>query len=168
MIGSFHNWVGGGGTGSAWCSNMKLEIADPETIKLLMTSPQEGGPALGQAWLRPHKLPFSSAGEPTFLLGLPNGLHGDRADDSARHAGIRRLIWKYLITEEAVKRQSRSDPVIQKLLLQLRDAVHGKPMSEWGSTNEDGKGLPSFILRYMHYVLFGLDLTVEQYKERCL
>ena len=65
------------------------------------------GPALGQAWLRPHKLPVSSAGgDPTFLLALANGLAGR---ESERHAAIRRLIWKYLINEAALKRQSRAD-----------------------------------------------------------
>ena len=40
--------------GPVWCDNLKVEVADPEMMRLLMTSPQEGGPALGQVHLRPR------------------------------------------------------------------------------------------------------------------
>ena len=49
--------------GPVWCDNMKVEIADHETMRLLMTGPQDGGPALGQAWLRKHKLPKTADGK---------------------------------------------------------------------------------------------------------
>jgi len=152
--------------GDTWCDNMKVEVGDPEQMRLIMTSPQEGGPALGQAWLRAHKLPHSEKGQPIFPISLPNGLGGDRQAASDMHTDIRKLIWKYLINEKAYKRQSRSDPVIARLLLNMRKAAHGKTdrsgLGEWGGTKD---GLAGFILRYMHYVLFDLDLTTEQFDD---
>jgi hypothetical protein len=34
--------------GPVWCDNLKVEIADPELMRMIMSNPQHGGPALGQ------------------------------------------------------------------------------------------------------------------------
>ena len=57
--------------GEVWCDNLKVEVAHPETMRLIMTAPQDGGPALGQASLRPHKLPTQAA---TSIAQPPEGL----------------------------------------------------------------------------------------------
>ncbi|CAE8619576.1 unnamed protein product, partial [Polarella glacialis] len=115
MIHGFNKEVG-----AAWCDNMKVEIADPAVMQEMMTSPQDGGPSLGQAWLAPHMLPTRIGGESLFLPNLASGL-GDAA--SEQRSTIRALLWKYLLNDEAVARQSRDDPVISRLLLELRAAV---------------------------------------------
>jgi hypothetical protein len=103
--------------GPVWCDNMKVEVADPELVRLIMSSPQDGGPALGQAWLRPHKLPHSARGEPLFLLDLANGLDEAKPVESKRHADVRALIAKYLINKRALARQQRGDRVVERLLV---------------------------------------------------
>jgi len=158
MIKEFRSTIG-----EWWCDNMKVEMAHPETMKLMMTSPQDGGPALGQAWLRPEKLPRSPDGHNLFLLALPNGLGGEWAEGSARHAHLRQMIFKYLITEGTTKRQSTSDPVTRRLFANLRPVVlSGESSSVWTKSQD---GLAGFMLRYMHYALFGLDLSDEQFDD---
>lgn len=129
-----------------------------------MAACQEGGPFLGQAHLVQDKLPKTQDGRELFMIGLPNGLAGDRAAESLLHTQLRDLVFKYLINDDAYTRQSRDDPVTRDLLLNLRAAVHGKTnrgaMKEWSASKD---GLPGFILRYMHYVLFGLVLNDEHF-----
>ena len=43
MINGFRKEIG-----DVWCDNLKVEVANPETARLIMTSPQDGGPSLGQ------------------------------------------------------------------------------------------------------------------------
>jgi len=166
--------------GPVWCDNLKVEVADEELAKLIMMNPQDGGPALGQAWLREHKLPhMRSDNSRLFLIDMANDMANDHADasdaaahtgkmttlkqESVRHAQIRGSIFKYLINAETEKRQSTSDPVIQRLYANLRKEVHsGRSSSEWG---ESKAGLAGFILRYLHYALFALDLTDEQFEQ---
>ena len=162
MIRGFRSEVG-----EAWCDNMKLEVANPETAKLIMTNPQDGNASLGQAWLRPHMLPQRANGDPLFLLQLPNGLGGDKAAGSAMHEAIRKLIFKYFINEAAVKRQSRSDPVTRRLYANLRRVVRSRGPTEEPKWTSSRDGLPGFVLRYMHYVLFGLDLSEAQFTQLC-
>jgi hypothetical protein len=157
-----------------------VSVADEELAKLIMMNPQDGGPALGQAWLREHKLPhMRSDNSRLFLIDMANDMANDHADasdaaahtgkmttleqESVRHAQIRGSIFKYLINAETEKRQSTSDPVIQRLYANLRKEVHsGRSSSEWG---ESKAGLAGFILRYLHYALFALDLTDEQFEQ---
>jgi len=144
--------------GEAWCNNMKVEIADPVVMQEMMTSPQCGGPSLGQAWLAHHKLPTSAAGDDLYIIGLPNGM-GD--SDSEEHSILRALLFKYLLNEDSIARQSRSDPVISRLLAGLREEVRGREWEKWGKAKS---GLPGFVLRYVHYVTFGIDLTPDQFE----
>ena len=57
-----------------------------EAARLIMTSPQEGNPSLGQAWLRGHKLPHAADGLTSFPIALPNGVAGPRGE---RHTAVR-------------------------------------------------------------------------------
>merc|ERR1719203_375535 len=121
---------------------MKVEMANPESMRLMMSSPQDGGPALGQAHLRPEMLPKGKDGENLFLLSLPNGLGGKWTEGTARHALLRQLIYKYLINDAAIKRQATTDPMTQKLLEALRKVVQSNQSSkDWASSKE---GLPGF------------------------
>jgi len=165
--------------GPVWCDNMKVEVADEELAKLIMMSPQDGGPGLGQAWLREHKLPHMRAdGSRLFLIDLANDQEGadamaghtgklnSPAHESFRHAQLRSIIFKYLINEASYARQDRADPVIVRLYANLRAAVQStRKSSDWGKSKD---GLPGFILRYIHYVLFGLDLSSEQFEDMWL
>ena len=165
--------------GPVWCDNLKVEVADEEMMKLIMTSPQDGGPALGQAWLREHKLPHCAAdGSRLFPIGMAND-HPREADDavgmhkgklrtpgqeSARHAHLRGLIFTYLINDASRSRQRRSDTVTARLFADLHTVVHapGANPRKWSSSKA---GLAGFILRYIHWVCFGLDLSDQQFEE---
>jgi cytochrome P450 len=139
--------------GPNFCCAGQVVMGEFETLEAALTSPQARTWQLGTSVLDPNHAPNQDVGgRNVFLLSLSDEAAGGSSD----HAAFRQCMQHYLLNEAALERQR--DAIAKRLLDRLaadyREMPHG---SGGGFFTDETRGLMRFMIRYLHYVLFGLN-----------
>ena len=139
--------------GSNFCCAGQVVLGDFATLKTALTSPQARTWRLGTTILDAHHSPNQDVGgRNVFLLSLSD----ESAGGSTDHAAFRKCMQDYLLNESAATRQQ--DPIARKLLDKLAADYQEMPHERDGKFfTDEQRGLMQFMIRYLHYVLFGLN-----------
>jgi len=144
--------------GANFCCAGQVVMSEFATLEKALTSPQARGWRLGTAVLDPDSAPNQDVGgRNLFLLSL-----SDRATDgSSNHAAFRSCMQKYLFNSATTDRQG--DEIARRLLERLAADYTEMPHGRGGAFFTDVKrGWKGFLVRYLHYVIFGIDPDDEE------
>jgi cytochrome P450 len=139
--------------GSNFCCAGQVVLGEFATLEAALTSPQARTWRLGTTILDAQAAPNQDVGgRNVFLLSLSDEAAGGNGD----HAAFRKCMQDYLLNESASARQQ--DPISQGLLTKLAADYRHLPHDRGGTFFTDQQqGLMQFMIRYLHYVMFGLD-----------
>ncbi|MBD1877253.1 cytochrome 450 [Nodosilinea sp. FACHB-131] len=139
--------------GSNFCCSGQVVLGDFETLKIALTSPQARTWRLGTTLLDAKHSPNQDVGgRNVFLLSLSDQAAGGSTD----HAAFKKCMQDYLLNETASARQR--DPIARGLLEKLAADYKAMPHSPGGTFfTDEHRGLMQFMIRYLHYVIFGLN-----------
>ncbi|MEM8829907.1 MAG: cytochrome 450 [Cyanobacteria bacterium P01_G01_bin.19] len=138
--------------GSNFCCAGQVVLGEFQTLETALTSPQARTWRLGTTILsKDHAAGVDDGGRNVFLISL-----GDREAGGGDHHAFRKCMNDYLINDAAIARQQ--DAVARQLLENLAADYLSMPhgMGEAFFT-DDRRGWMGFMVRYLHYVLFGID-----------
>ncbi len=144
--------------GPNFCCAGQVVLGEFKTLETALTSPQARTWRLGTSVLDANHAPNQDVGgRNVFLLSLSDAEAGGSDD----HEAFRKCMQKYLLNDAATERQR--DPTAKRLLAQLGADYAEMPHGLNGEffTN-DKRGWMGFLVRYLHYVLFGLDPDDEE------
>lgn len=154
--------------GSTFVCAGQVVFADDVSLKRFLTSPQARTTQLGVTMLERDSLPSLDIGERlSLMIVLSEQQEGGNGDFEAFVSAFK----KYMFNDAAKARQK--DATAKKLLDCLaQDYVempHGRGTRVLGFVEANGtsffvgkQGLSFFLVKYLHYVLFGLDPTDEK------
>jgi cytochrome P450 len=139
--------------GPNFCCAGQVVLGEFETLEAALTSPQARTWRLGTTILDAQAAPNQDvSGRNLFLLSLSDESAGGNGD----HAAFRKCMQNYLLNESASARQQ--DPIAKGLLNKLAADYRNLPHDRGGTFFTDQQqGLMQFMIRYLHYVMFGLD-----------
>ncbi len=143
--------------GLTFCCAGQVVLGDFNTLETALTSSQARGWRLGTSMLSADHAPgVDSGGRNVFLISL-----SDEGAGGHNHRAFRKCVEDYFINDAALTRQH--DPVAQKLVENLAadyvDMPHGPGEAFF---TDDQRGWMGFMVRYLHYVLFGLNPEDEE------
>lgn len=144
--------------GPNFCCAGQVVMGEFDIIETALTSPQSRTWRLGTTILDANYAPNQDVGgRNVFLLSLSD----EEADGSNDHESFRKCMQTYLLNDAATERQR--DATASRLLEQLGADYVEMPHGRGGTffTN-DQRGWMGFLVRYLHYVLFGLDPDDEE------
>lgn len=144
--------------GPNFCCAGQVVMSDFKTLETALTSPQARTWRLGTSMLDANHAPNQDVGgRNVFLLSLSDEESGGSSD----HEAFRKCMQKYVLNDAATERQH--DAIARRLLDKLAadylDMSHGIGGDFF--TN-DRRGWMGFMVRYLHYVLFGLNPDDEK------
>ncbi|MCU0542237.1 MAG: cytochrome P450 [Oscillatoriaceae cyanobacterium Prado104] len=139
--------------GANFCCAAQVVIGDFTSVETALTSPQARDWRLGTSVLDADNSPDRDVGgRNVFLLSLSDRSAGGNGE----HEAFRNCVQKYLLNEAATNRQR--DEISRRLLDRLAADYAAMPHGEGGTFFTDVKrGWMGFLVRYLHYVLFGLN-----------
>ena len=139
--------------GPNFCCAGEVVMGEFATLEKALTSPQARTWRLGTSMLDSHHLPMvDGGGRNVFLLALSGREAGGNGDFEA----FLQCMWDYMFNQAAQDRQQ--DAIATQLLEQLTADYQDMPHDAGGTFFTDtSRGLMRFLVRYLHYVLFGLD-----------
>jgi cytochrome P450 len=139
--------------GANFCCAGQVVLGDFTQISQALTSPQARTWRLGTSILSAQRSPNQDVGgRNLFLLSLSD----QEAGGTGAHEAFRQCMQFYLLNESAQARQR--DGTAQALLAQLAEdyqTLSGD--KDQAFFTDDQRGWMAFLVRYLHYVLFGLD-----------
>eukprot|EP00590_Aulacoseira_subarctica_P004636 CAMPEP_0172420482 /NCGR_PEP_ID=MMETSP1064-20121228/6839_1 /TAXON_ID=202472 /ORGANISM="Aulacoseira subarctica , Strain CCAP 1002/5" /LENGTH=490 /DNA_ID=CAMNT_0013160465 /DNA_START=64 /DNA_END=1536 /DNA_ORIENTATION=+ len=141
--------------GNNFCCAGEVVLGDFATVESALISPQARTYRLGQSVLNHKNLMVN--GRDLFLLALSDPQITEGKDVNANmHVTIRKAVLDLIINDAALRRQR--DSTAKRLLKEVAQDYQNMDHSTGGKffTATDS-GLKRFVIRYMHYVLFGLD-----------
>ena len=135
-----------------FCCAGQVVLGDFPTLETTLTSPQARTWRLGTTILsKDHAAGVDEGGRNVFLISL-----SDEAAGGEDHDAFRKCMNDYLINDAAIARQQ--DAVAQKLLENLAaDYLDLAYEATEVFFTDDQRGWMGFMVRYLHYVLFGID-----------
>ena len=144
--------------GLNFCCAGEVVLGDFQTLETTLTSPQARTWRLGTTILsQDHAAVVDDGGRNVFLISLSD----DSAVGGTDHQAFRKCMNDYLINDATSERQQ--DTVAQKLLENLAadylDMPHGHGEAFF---SDDQRGFMGFMVRYLHYVLFGINPEQEE------
>jgi hypothetical protein len=144
--------------GANFCCAGQVVMGEFKTLETALTSPQARTWRLGTTWLDSHNLPNQDVGgRNVFLLSLSDKEAGGSSD----HEAFRKCMQEYILNEAASERQR--DATARRLLDKLGADYAAMPHAPAGAFfTDDKRGLMRFMIRYLHYVLFGLNPDDEE------
>jgi hypothetical protein len=139
--------------GPNFCCAGEVVLGEFETLEAALTSPQARTWRLGTTILDANRSPNQDVGgRNVFLLSLSDQAAGGSSD----HAAFRQCMQDYLLNESASARQR--DPIATGLLDKLAADYRDMPHDRGGKFfTDEQRGLMQFMIRYLHYVIFGLN-----------
>lgn len=142
--------------GLTFCCAGQVVLGDFQTLETTLTSPQARTWRLGTTMLsEDHAAGIDDGGRNVFLISL-----SDEAAGGQNHDNFRKCMNDYLINDAAIARQQ--DSVAQRLLENLAADYLALPHEAGESFfTDDRQGWMGFMVRYLHYVLFGIDPNDE-------
>lgn len=144
--------------GPNFCCAGQVVLGEFNTLETALTSPQARTWRLGTTMLDPNHAPNQDVGgRNVFLLSLSDKEAGGSND----HEAFSKCMQKYILNDATTKRQR--DAIALRLLAQLAADYAEMPHGIGGDFfTDDKRGWMRFMIRYMHYVLFGLDPDNEE------
>jgi cytochrome P450 len=139
--------------GSNFCCAGQVVLGEFSTLEVALTSPQARTWRLGATVLDANLSPNQDVGRRNvFLLSLSDEAAGGSSD----HRAFKQCLQDYLLNESVSARQQ--DPIARRLLEKLAEDYRDMPHNRGGKFFTDNQqGLMQFFIRYLHYVLFGLN-----------
>jgi hypothetical protein len=139
--------------GPNFCCAGQVVMGEFEVIETALTSPQSRTWRLGTTILDANHSPNQDiGGRNVFLLSLSDQDAGGSLD----HESFRKCMQKYLFNDATTERQQ--DATARQLLTQLGTDYLEMPHGKGGAFfTTDRRGWMGFLVKYLHYVLFGLD-----------
>ncbi|GAB1540303.1 hypothetical protein NUACC21_29720 [Scytonema sp. NUACC21] len=144
--------------GSNFCCAGQVVLSEFNTLETALTSPQARTWRLGTSVLDANHAPNQDVGSRNvFLLSLSDREAGGSSD----HEAFRKCMQKYILNDAATERQrdATSRQLLERLAADYANMPHGA--GDEFFTN-DRRGLMGFMIRYLHYVLFGLNPNDEE------
>lgn len=144
--------------GANFCCAGQVVMGEFDTLETALTSPQARDWRLGTSVLDANNSPNQDVGgRNLFLLSL-----SDRETDaSSNRAAFRSCMQKYLFNSATTDRQG--DEIARQLLDRLAADYTEMPHGAGGTFFTDVKrGWMGFLVRYLHYVIFGLNPDDEE------
>ncbi|MBW4465942.1 MAG: cytochrome P450 [Pegethrix bostrychoides GSE-TBD4-15B] len=137
--------------GSTFCCAGQVVMGEFDELETALTSPQHRSWRLGTSVLDANHAPNQDVnGRNLFLLALSNDL------DDSDHAAFRACMQRYLLNETTTARQQ--DATAHRLLDQLAvDYIEMPHDADGAFFTNDQRGWMGFLVRYLHYVMFGID-----------
>lgn len=144
--------------GPNFCCAGQVVLGEFATLETALTSPQARTWRLGTSLLDANHAPNQDiGGRNVFLLSLSD----KEAGGSSAHEAFRKCMQKYLLNDATTKRQH--DAIARGLLDRLAADYVEMPHGRGGGFFTDVKrGWMGFMVRYIHYVLFGLNPNDEK------
>lgn len=143
--------------GPNFCCAGQVVLGEFKTLETALTSPQARTWRLGTSVLDANHAPNQDVGgRNVFLLSLSD----EEAGGSGDHEAFIKCMQKYLLNDVTRKRQRGS--TAKRLLDQLGADYAAMPHDLSGFFTNDKRGWMGFLVRYLHYVLFGLDPNDEE------
>jgi len=138
--------------GLNFCCAGQVVLGEFKTLETTLTSPQDRTWRLGTSILsKDHAARVNESGRNVFLISL-----ADQEAGGENHHAFRKCMNDYLINDNAIARQQ--DAVAQKLLKNLAaDYLSMSQVAKEDFFTDDQRGWMGFMVRYLHYVLFGID-----------
>jgi len=139
--------------GENFCCAGQVVLGDFDALETALTSPQARTWQLGTSVLDSAHAPNQDVGNRNvFLLSLSDEAAGGSGD----HEAFRRSMQKYTLNDATLERQQ--DATARRLIDRLASDYSEMPHDTGAAffTNER-RGWMGFLVRYLHYVLFGLD-----------
>lgn len=139
--------------GPNFCCAGQVVMGEFAAIETALTSPQARTWRLGTSVLDAHHGPnLDVDGRNVFLLSLSDKAAGGNGD----HAAFRECMQKYTLNETAIARQGDATArgLVDQLAADYREMPHGAGGEFFTNVQ---RGWMGFLVRYLHYVLFGLD-----------
>lgn len=138
--------------GLNFCCAGEIVMGDFQTLETTLTSPQARTWRLGTTILsKDHAAGIEDGGRNVFLISL-----SDEPAGGKDHEAFRKCMNDYLINDTVIERQQ--DPVAQKLVENLAADYLDMPHGVGGAFfSDDQRGWMGFMVRYLHYVLFGIN-----------
>ncbi|WP_017325929.1 hypothetical protein [Synechococcus sp. PCC 7336] len=139
--------------GDSFCCAGQVVMGEFGAVETALTSPQARTWRLGTTMLEAQHAPnLDVGGRNLFLLSLSDEAAGGSGDREA----FRACMETYLLGDAAIARQQ--DETARQLLDQLAaDYVEMNHDPGGDFFTDTSRGLLRFFIRYLHYVLFGLD-----------
>ncbi|MGL5034660.1 MAG: cytochrome 450, partial [Microcystaceae cyanobacterium] len=139
--------------GPNFCCAGQVVLGDFETLSQALTSPQARTWRLGTSVLESAHAPnLDVGGRNLFLLSLSD----QAAGGTGNHEAFRHCMQEYVLNDQAKIRQK--DAIAQSLLTQLGEDYQTLYRDQEQSFfKNDQTGWMAFLVKYLHYVLLGLD-----------
>ncbi|MEA5617757.1 cytochrome 450 [Cronbergia sp. UHCC 0137] len=139
--------------GSSFCCAGQVVLADFETLETALTSPQARDWRLGATMLSATHGPGVDKGQRNvFLISL-----SDAAAGGGNHDVFRQCVDDYFFNEQMIIRQNDqvAKQLVNKLASDYVDRLSHNALEEF--FNNDQLGWKAFLVRYIHYVIFGIN-----------
>lgn len=139
--------------GPNFCCAGQVVMGEFAAIETALTSPQARTWQLGTSILDANHGPnLDVGGRNVFLLSLSDEAAGGNGD----HEAFRKCMQKYTLDESAIARQGDATArgLIDRLATDYGEMPHGAGGEFFTNVQ---RGWMGFLVRYLHYVLFGLD-----------
>lgn len=129
-------------------------MSDFNEVKKNLIEPQARTFLLAPTKMDPKVVPRKPNGDLTMLINLSQKGAGGNGDWEAYRAAFE----EYITTDKDTLRRMKGDETTRKLMEKLLENYKKTGMKTKGKFfDDDDYGLQDFILKYLHYVLFGLD-----------
>ena len=140
--------------GPNFCCAGQVVLGEFAELEKALTSPQARTWRLGTTVLDSSHCPnLDVGGRNVFLLALSDEPAGGNGD----HEAFRQCLEDYVLNQASSEREQ--DEIVRQLLNQL--AIDYRRLSAKEFFNDSQQGWKGFIIRYIHYVLLGIDPNDE-------
>ncbi|EDX83575.1 hypothetical protein S7335_755 [Synechococcus sp. PCC 7335] len=141
--------------GSNFCCAGQVVMGEFSTLETALTSPQARTWRLGTSPLDSHASPdLDTGGRNVFLLSLSDADAGGAGD----HEFFRQMLEKCVFSAASKKRQqdATAQLLLERLAADYAEMPHGPGEAFF---TDDQRGWMGFLVRYIHYVMLGIDPT---------
>jgi hypothetical protein len=138
--------------GLNFCCAGQVVLGEFQTLETALTSPQARTWRLGTTILsKVHAAGVDDGGRNVFLISL-----SDEAAGGQDHEAFSKCMKDYLINDTAIARQQDTVALelVENLAADYLSMPHGAGEAFF---TDDRQGWMGFMVRYLHYVLFGID-----------
>eukprot|EP00439_Symbiodinium_sp_Y106_P045495 s1021_g5.t1 len=141
--------------GKNFCASGEVWLGSHSEVKKSVQNPQGRNYWLGEHPLLPSSVPHGEGGRCVFLLSLASKAVGGTGD----HEAFRKCVVDTLLSDASVARESDS---ISKEVMDSLTADFAKIESGFDFYNSPVGGNQEFWTKYLHHVLFGLDIKNKE------
>lgn len=143
--------------GSNFCASGEVWLGEFKYVSEALMNPQGRYTWLGEHPLQPGNLPDAKNSRCVFLLALSDrGAGGDGS-----HEAFRNCIVEATMENPGVyarRKDATAKKIVDDLVQAYKDLPHGNFEAFF---TDPARGVPNFWIKYLHYVMFGIDPNNE-------